>query len=291
MAGGALADRTFAAWGEGLFFWREKKLVFQKPGRFGEGGCLTDLDADGRSDVVVTEAGAKPALVWFRGTDGRRELIDSGVVSADVAAATLDGRVGVLVLHKGGQLRFYYRENRAWSVRDVYSFYSAVDQGGLLLSDVDGDGRADIICGNYWVRQPESFELSWRLYAIKLWSDEPEDAMTDFALAGGRLLAMQRNKSTAVIAWFDKPQDPKILWPQRTVNGMAASRPRVAGVSKNRVLISEGGEAGRMLWLHTDGRYEVAATGLRIVRSFLLRDDEIYGITADGVVVIRLERN
>ena len=47
--------------------------------------------------------------------------------------------MGVLVVHRGMQLRFYeYPVDLTY--KEIYSFYSRSRQGGLLIADVDGDG-------------------------------------------------------------------------------------------------------------------------------------------------------
>ena len=124
-----------------------------------EGGCLFDADGDGQPDLVASEPGA---LVWFRFPDGARHVIDTGADSPDIIPAVLLGRRGVLLIHKHAQVRFYEpgRDPAApWHATDLYSIYTPSWQGGLRLADIDRDGRTDILCGNYWIRSPERWEL------------------------------------------------------------------------------------------------------------------------------------
>src|SRR5207245_11758638 len=118
-------------------------------------------DGHGRPGLGGNQCPPERALVGFQAPRWPRHVIDTGVDTADVLAATLFGRRGILLVHKRAQVRFYeIPTNLAgpWPVREIYSFYTPSDQGGLMLADIYGDGRPDILCGNYWIRSPESFE-------------------------------------------------------------------------------------------------------------------------------------
>ncbi len=151
----------------------------------------------------------------------RRELIDTGADAVDLAEIQLFGRRGLLVIHRGMQLRFYEppgfderpaRGDRRWPYREIYSFYTASEQGGLLVRDIDGDGRPDLICGNYWVQAPAWFELPWRLFAINLYHEEPLSASARLAWIGKRLLWVESKRPDARVTWFTPPADPTVLW-------------------------------------------------------------------------------
>ena len=126
------------------------------------------------------------------------------------------------------QVRFYEVPEslpRPWPSRDIYSFYSPSDQGGLLLSDVDRDGRVDILSGNYWIQCPEERDQHWRLFAIRTWSEEKLSGVVTMALADlfgtgvPNLVVSQSEMSKAWVAWFEKPADPKQLWTEHRIEG------------------------------------------------------------------------
>ena len=85
--------------------------------------------------------------------------IDNGTDMPNCLAVTFLGHKGVLVVNRGMQMRFY--EYSDFHYREIYSFYSPSRQAGLLVADVDQDGRPDILCGNYWIRSPGQFGLPW----------------------------------------------------------------------------------------------------------------------------------
>ncbi|MCP5118450.1 MAG: hypothetical protein GY953_47165, partial [bacterium] len=195
-----------------------------------------DVDDDGRQDVVLLENstdGGLGSLVWFGAPHWERRLIDSGAQFRDCVAATLDGSRGVLLIHRFLQLRFYQIPDNAgqkWPYRELYSIYTPSRQGGLLLADIDEDGRTDILAGNYWLRNPGDPEVHWRLFAINLWSETPESALSALTLHSitGRefpdLVASQTDMAEARLALFSRPADPTHIWPERRLEGMLGLR-------------------------------------------------------------------
>src|SRR5258708_532512 len=106
-AGYALGPRTLTAWGDRVVQWeipagKMQVLVNRAPARFGEGGCLLDNGA-----LVLNEGPPERALVWFDAPAWKRHIIDTGVDAADILPAALFGRNGILLIHRGAQVRFY----------------------------------------------------------------------------------------------------------------------------------------------------------------------------------------
>lgn len=207
-------ERELWTWGERLERWRLPQWAATTLGRFAtsDGGCVVDLNGDGLMDVAAPTA---QGLAWFRAPRWEREILDADARTFECLGVELLGRRGLLVIHLGAQVRFYERPGRAgerWPYREIYSFYTASYQGGLLVRDVDGDGRRDIVCGNYWIRSPEQFDLPWTLYAINTWSEQPLSAAARLAWIGKTLLWAESRMSPARVALFHPPADPRQLW-------------------------------------------------------------------------------
>lgn len=216
-AGGAWNQRggELYLWGEGLHSvrlpsGRQRTLL---KGKFRAGGCLAGPD-------LVLQA-ATGEIGWIAGPRfGAFSPIDSDADMADCLEATLLKERGVLVTHRGMQVRHYRRPERPggpWPYREIYSFYTASYQAGLQIADVDGDGRPDLLCGNYWIQSPTEYELPWRLFAINTYNEEPESARMRLALLpGGRhLVVAQGALARGRLTVFEKPPDPAQLWIER----------------------------------------------------------------------------
>jgi hypothetical protein len=221
--GAALANNgQIFTWGDQLERWTAPGL---KPsalarGTFGEGGCLTDLDGDGAQEFVGKEGAGLGKLTWRSPPDWKPVVIDDEFETHDCMEATLFERKGVLVIQRYMQVRFYERgEGKRWPYREIYSIYTPSQQTGLSTRDIDGDGYVDIVCGNYWIKSPQSFELPWHIFAINTYSELPESAMLTHAFLGKDLLVTQGHMPDARVTLFTKPQDPRQLWQETPIAG------------------------------------------------------------------------
>lgn len=266
IAGAALDGKRLVTWGDRILTWsmpdgQMQPLRARLPRKLSPGGALMDMD--GEAGIVLNEAAGRRALFWINLRSGKTAEIDHGVSANEMLVATIHGHRGVLLVQRRIQVRFYEAPDslaKPWLERDIYSFYSPSDQGGLLLADVDRDGRVDIISGNYWIRCPEAFELPWRLFAIRTWSEEKLSGMVSMALGDlfetgiPNLIVSQSEMPSGRVAWFEKPTDPTQLWTEHRISAdLHLNQPRslhVADFNANGrpdILVAERGGAGRLI--------------------------------------------
>ncbi len=249
IAGFALQGDRMYVWGESVFeidlrTGRRQRLA---EGRFAEGGCFLD-------GGLILNSTEPRELWWLRLSDGKRFVVDTGVDTRDTLAADLLGHHGVLLIHKRQQVRFYdfpspMRDR--WTESEVYTIYTPSTEGGLAIADVDGDGLPDLLCGNYWMKSPTTFDLPWREFAIDTWNEEEGSAMLRLAWNSPIRVAAQRDMQPARAAWFERAADPGQLWMAHHLE-IGAENPRLQGVSgmllrSQDLILLERNPPGRLL--------------------------------------------
>ena len=293
--GGARAGDFVLSWGDGLReqnpkTGRSRWLVRGVP--YG-GGCLMDVDADSDSDVVLLERardGGLGTMVWLEAPRWTRHVIDTEADFTECLPSEIFGRRGVLLVHRGAQVRFYepgHDARKRWPYREIYSIYTPSAQGGLLRLDVDRDGHEDIVCGNYWIRSPENYDLPWRLFAINNWWEEERSALLRWVLLSldQRILIAAETEGSR-LSRFTPAADPAQFWIEERLEV-------AGGLNGPRALAAEGGavyvaDRTRLVMFH-QGRGEE-----------ILRDNGIVGLwpvgetlwilNQSGVRIWRLQR-
>jgi hypothetical protein len=175
-----------------------------------------DLDNDNQPDRVLVEGGGvEGRLVAINGRTKQKWQLDHHVVTRECYPLEIFGRKGIAILPHGMGLRFYEPTGAwgaQWTYQEIYSFYTASWQGGLIQADIDKDGHPDLFCGNYWIRSPQSIELPWRLFAINAYHEHPVSATAQLHWDGNRLLWVESRRPKGRVVWFTPPTDITQLW-------------------------------------------------------------------------------
>lgn len=232
-------------WGTELKLWPlggGVPVTLLKGTNFGPGGCVADVQGRGLDDLLVQETPRPSRFLWLRAPKWESRVIEAETEFRDCLPFDLDGHRGVVVPHFHAQLRFYEfpkRRDEAWKYSEIYSIYTASHQGGLLEYDVDGDGQADLFIGNYWMRNPGSWDLPWRLFNMNTFFDKPDSALARQALyqrpgrAEPDLIWAESEGAPARLALLERPDDVKQQWPAQMIEP-APDHPRALLVLDHR---------------------------------------------------------
>lgn len=290
--GAALLERPrprLVTWGDQLLEWRldgKAPRVLKAQAGYGPGGCAADVDGDGRDDLLVQERPGPGRLLWLRAPDWTARTAEAETELADCLPFTLAGRRGVVLTHLYAQARFYLFPN--FDYKELYSIYTASEQGGLLAHDVDGDGLLDLFLGNYWMRNPGQLDVAWRLFAVNAFHDTPRAARAALALWKGRTLFWAESLAErARIVAFTPPADVKQLWVEHRLEPL--DEPRAVLAHEAGVLI--GHANGVVLESPEDDGWKrtVVATGFPVLK-LIAAGGKVWAVTPSDVRRVYLRR-
>ena len=222
-------------------------------------------------------------LMRFARPYAEGRVLEANTELQDCLAWTLDGRDGVLLPHLHLQLRFY---GEGAAAKDLYSIYTPSKQGGLMERDVDGDGRMDLIWGNYWLERPRETGGHWRLFAINLFHEEQDSALARMAWGSGGLY-WGAAAGKARLAFMRPPEDVRQIWEAEFLDGAPAGIRALMAVGDALVVAHTGGVDG----------YERAGAGWtrrrldgRKAGALYVYRDAVWGVFAEGPRVVHRRR-
>lgn len=140
---------------------RWERVVIDPDRRFSTDGEVVDLDGDGRNDIVALTA-APDGVVWYRRTSEGWQVHPIGRQTwHDVEVADLDGdgRPDLVGRNQkewphdtdaGDRLHFYWQRSGTGQPAWDQTTLDCPPGEGLLVTDLDGDGDADVVINQHW---------------------------------------------------------------------------------------------------------------------------------------------
>lgn len=230
---------------------------------------VADMDLDGRPDVVTAEmhtSRGKRVLVFRNTGTGFEPRLVSRAGSHNLQGADLDGDgdidlVGKNYAGRGRAVEFWENLARgpAWGYRAVDEQRPKSQQGttGLVIADIDGDRRMEIVAGGYAYARDAGSANAWTRFEIDDKSDihGVVDADGD---ARADLVGFQGDE----VIWFEAPANTGGPWTRRVVGRAGPGRTQgfvvtpLNPASQPVVLFTRG----RALWaLEVPGRESTGA--------------------------------
>jgi hypothetical protein len=192
---------------------------------FSTDGEVADIDGDGRNDIVAILL--KPAMVgWYRNTPAGWQF--NPVVTNtwhDVEVADFDGD-GLPDLagrnqkewpagkDDGSILHFCWQTRSGTNIAWTETSLECPPGEGLLVTDLNGDGRPDVVVNQWWFENLGARHWARHRYASDAAWNHPNTfiAAGDINGDGRRDLVLspsEREGHRYKISWFEAPADPR----------------------------------------------------------------------------------
>ena len=231
--------------------------------RYNNGACAIDVNNDNIDEMNVarTVNNSGTNLLWFEEVAGQKQWREHliGYVANEEGepgihdimpfeVKVLDTQVAGVVILVNRRRLFWYQipdnTSQPWIqhfIADLHANGAEVPQSGLALGDINGDGRMDLVCGNFWAECPSNtINDSWQVHRYSTWDrrstpifpeipvwvkDEPFGGMNQLDLgdmdADGKLdiVATDAEIPDARIGVFCRnSEEPNGLWTETVID-------------------------------------------------------------------------
>ena len=185
---------------------------------------VADIDNDGLTDIVAV---SKKSLQWYKKPGWQKYEVATSISLHDVEVADFngDGKLDMVArnqeywFNNGDVLHFYTQGQTPadWS----HSTISCPNGEGLLVYDINGDKRPDVIVNGMWYENTgninnwisHSFSSSWNYnHTYIAIGDINGNGRMDIVLSPSEKAGLYHK-----IAWYEHPSDPNTTWPEHIV--------------------------------------------------------------------------
>lgn len=211
--------------------------------------CAADLDGDGRPELIASKARPhgdgwyerlSSDLFWLKPIDPANDCWEEHPIGAGtgdwahgslVAPILPNGRLALVVAYHSGSAEGHFPEifevpddprDGPWP-RRVLAEISHQEE--IVAFDIDGDGRLDLICGPWWLRnrgdgtfEPHVIAEGFEAARVRV-ADINGDGQPEVVIGEESLDYPSRTVGFARVAWFERPADPRQSpWPAHVID-------------------------------------------------------------------------
>lgn len=211
--------------------WERHRLAAESDLHLCVGGDTGDITGDGLVDLVVGQAHGRDEVYWYEQPANPRDTWTQHLVTDafekyhDLAVADVDddGEPEVVGVSQGSEVVFYYDvpenpRDGPWSAEHLTVVDRNCSVEGLAVTDVDGDGRTELLAGTSVYHPPRRPSDEWRREDVATGWDYTRVAVADLDGDGDREILYAEGDSPTYgthpgrVAWFDPPDwEPHFL--------------------------------------------------------------------------------
>jgi hypothetical protein len=233
------------AWGERFVEWSlahpdlKEVIPFRQGLKFSNGGCALDVDGDGVDEVVVARGEGRPnlnpQLLWLQERPGQSTWTEHSVArlgegpisphdilpfsSRSPTGEVLKGVVLVLDRQRLVWFRVPQDPEKPWERYEIGKMPRR-PQSGMVIGDVAGHGRPDVVCGMFWAECPaDPTREPWVIRRFGHFDDNSWGGMAKLGLTdidGDNkldIVAAEAEIPDARLGYFQRdPEQPDGLW-------------------------------------------------------------------------------